>query len=161
MDITLTEKAIEIIKLYGYYGIFIIMILDNIGFPLPSEIILPLAGYMAQQGAMNLYVAAIMGSTGSLIGGIMIYYVAKTEGRKIILKLLISEKYIAKGEKWFKKYGHITVFFARLVPFIGKAISIPAGIARMDFIKYISYSYLGYLGWCSILLYSGYAMSNF
>lgn len=160
MDATLAEKALEIIELYGYFGIFIIMILDNIGFPIPSEIVLPIVGYMSQQGVMNLYVAAIVGASGSLIGGVMVYYVAKTKGREIISKLLISEKYLIKGENWFKKYGHITVLFGRLIPIVGKAISFPAGVARMDFIKYISYSYLGYLGWCSIFLYSGYAISK-
>lgn len=156
----LAENALETIRLYGYLGLFLIMMLDNIGFPIPSEIVLPVVGYISLQGAMNLYLAILVSATGSLLGGVLVYYIGKTKGRKIISKLLISERNLIKAENWFKKYGHNAIFFARLIPFVGKAVSFPAGVAKMDSVKYISYSYAGYLAWSSILIYLGYAMLN-
>lgn len=154
----LAENALEIIGLYGYAGLFFIMMLDNIGVPIPSEIVLPLVGYVSLQGALNPYIAILVGTTGSLAGGFLVYYIGKTKGRSITSKLLLSEEHITNAENWFKKYGQSAIFFARLVPFLGKTISLPAGVARMDMGRYLGYSSLGYLVWNTVLIFSGYSI---
>lgn len=156
----LAEHALEIIGLYGYAGLFFIMMLDNIGVPIPSEIVLPMVGYVSLHGVLNPYIAILVGTAGSLAGGFLVYYVGKTRGRKIISKLLLSEEHVTNAENWFKKYGHSAIFFARLIPFLGKTISLPAGVSRMDQRKYLGYSSLGYLVWNTVLIYSGYSIPS-
>jgi membrane protein DedA with SNARE-associated domain len=149
----------------GYAGIVLLMAVESSFIPFPSEIIIPPAAYLAQQGQMNIYLVIISGIFGSLIGASVNYYLALTLGRKIIYSLsrrpiarffLINEEKVAKSEKYFLEYGRSSTFFGRLVPAVRQLISIPAGFTKMNFPVFLFYTGLGAGLWTIILALLGY-----
>lgn len=164
----MTDWIISIMTQLGYLGIALLMFLDNIFPPIPSEIIMPSAGFTASQGQLNIYGVIIAGCIGSLVAAAVLYWI----GRKIPHNALYAlvEKYgkylfiktqdIDVALKWFEKYGHRIVFFGRMVPAVRSLISIPAGMSRMPFWKFMMYSALGTIIWTSFLAYVGYYFGN-
>ena len=149
----------------GYTGIIVLMTIESSFIPFPSEIIIPPAAYLASLGKMNIYLVIISGIIGSLLGAIINYILALTLGRKIIFilantkvarMLLITENKIAKAENYFLKYGNVSTFIGRLVPAVRQLISIPAGFSKMNFGKFIFYTFLGSATWTIILALLGY-----
>lgn len=159
------SSFLEFMNNIGYPGIIFLMAIESSLIPLPSEIVIPPAAYLAAQGEMNIYLVVICGVIGSLIGSIINYYLAYILGRPIVFAftrtkiaklLLINEKKIIKSEKIFLDYGSISVFFARLLPVIRHLISIPAGFCKMNFFKFVFYTTLGSALWVSVLAVLGY-----
>lgn len=154
----------EIISSLGYFGIAAGMLIESACIPLPSEIILPLAGFMAADGKINLWMANAAVALGSMIGSTIAYIVGYYGGRPFILKygkyFFVSEEHFYKADVTFKKYGAAAVFFGRLLPVIRTFISLPAGIARMNYKKFLLYSLIGMLPWNFILIYSGYKLGS-
>ena len=150
----------SIISALGYWGISIGMLLESACIPIPSELVLPLAGNMAAKGVVGLLRANIAVALGSMIGSLIAYGVGYNGGRSFILKygkyFFVSEKHFYQAEKTFRKYGSAAVFFGRLLPVIRTFISLPAGIARMSLKKFVLYSICGMLPWNFILIYLGY-----
>lgn len=150
----------NVINTLGYWGIGIGMLLESACIPLPSELVLPLGGFMAADGRITLFGANIAVAFGSMIGSITAYTAGYLGGRPFILKygkyFFISEKHFYQAEKTFKKHGSTAVFFGRLLPVIRTFISLPAGIARMDLGKFILYSLLGSIPWNFVLIFLGY-----
>lgn len=155
---------VTFINKIGYLGIFIGMFLESSFFPMPSEIIMIPAGISASQGQMNIYLAIIAGTLGSLGGALFNYFLAIYLGRTILFKIgkyfFIKPTTIIKIEEYFEKHGSISTFIGRLIPGIRQYISLPAGIAKMNLVKFSTYTTLGAFIWCTILAYLGFIFGN-
>lgn len=144
----------------GYPGIFALMAMESSIIPVPSELVMPPAGYLAHQGQMNIWIAILMGTIGSLVGAYTNYFVSHWLGRPLVLKygkyVWITEEKFAKVESFFLKHGEISTFIGRLLPVIRHLISIPAGIAGMNHLRFSLYTLAGAGIWCTILAWIGY-----
>ena len=144
----------------GYIGVAVGMMLESACIPIPSELILPLAGFMSADGKINMIGANIAVCIGSMLGSYMAYFAGYHGGRKLILKygrfLFVSEHHFLKAEAVFRRYGSAAVFFGRLLPVIRTFISLPAGISKMDLKKFMLFSLSGMLPWNFLLIYLGY-----
>jgi membrane protein DedA with SNARE-associated domain len=159
---SVSNLAIHLIENLGYWGVFIGMTLESACIPLPSEIIMPLSGFVAYEGKMTLLGITIVGALGNLFGSLIAYFVGLKAGRPVLEKygkyILITHKNLEMADKWFEKYGDEAVFISRLLPIIRTFISLPAGIARMDLKKFIIYTFLGSLPWTFALGYIGFIL---
>jgi membrane protein DedA with SNARE-associated domain len=151
--------AINIISSLGYWGVFIGMTVESACIPLPSEVIMPFAGFAVSEGKMTLLGITIAGTLGNLLGGLITYFIGLKEGRPLLEKygkyILISHSKLDRADHWFEKYGHEAVLIGRMLPVIRTFISLPAGIARMDLKKFTIYTFLGSLPWTFALGYIG------
>jgi membrane protein DedA with SNARE-associated domain len=151
---------VESIGAMGYPGIFILMAMESSVIPIPSELIMPPAGYLAQAGKMNMLIAILCGTFGSLFGAYANYFAARYLGRPLILKygryVWITEEKFMKVETFFLKHGEISTFIGRLLPVVRHLISLPAGLAGMNHLKFSLYTLLGAGIWVTILTWIGY-----
>jgi len=147
-----------------YLGIFFLMALESTVFPVPSELVIPPAGYLASQGKLSLILVILAGTIGSLAGALVNYFVSLKIGRPAVLKFLkrygkyflLSEKSFYKVEKFWDNHGHISTFVGRLLPGVRHLISIPAGLSRMNLGFFCIYTGLGAGLWVSFLAICGY-----
>jgi membrane protein DedA with SNARE-associated domain len=150
---------ISVISTLGYGGVVLLMAIESANIPLPSEVIMPFAGFLVAEGHFNLYIVALAGAFGCVVGSIFSYFLGYYGGRPLIEKygkyVLVSHHDLDLTDKWFTKYGEATVFFARLLPIVRTFISFPAGIAKMRFGRFIIYSFLGSLPWTLFLAFLG------
>lgn len=148
----------------GYIGIFVMMFLESSFFPFPSEVVMIPAGYLAYKGEMNLALAIACGIGGSLAGALFNYYLALRFGRAFLARygkyVLIKEESLQKMEDFFARHGHISTFSGRLIPAVRQYISLPAGLARMDLLKFSIYTSLGAGIWVAILALLGYYIGH-
>ena len=152
----------------GYFGIALLMFLDNVFPPIPSEIIMPSAGLTAAQGQLLLTGVILAGSIGSLIAAAVLYWIGRKISHESIFKfidrygkyLFIKSSDVKKSLDWFEKYGHRIVFFGRMIPAVRSLISIPAGMSRMPFWKFMTFSGFGTVIWTSFLASVGYYFGN-
>ena len=155
----ITWLLATILKL-GYPGIFLLMAMESSVIPIPSEFVMPPAGYWAAEGKMNIVVAILCGTMGSLIGAYANYFAAHYLGRPLVLRygkyVGITEHKFAKVEAFFHKHGEISTFIGRLLPVVRHLISIPAGLAGMHHWKFSLYTVLGAGIWCTVLAWIGY-----
>ena len=163
------EWIIQIMNQFGYIGIALLIAIENIFPPIPSEVILTFGGFMTTYTSMNIWLVALFATIGSVIGAIVLYGIGRllTPQRLawIIDKwgriLRIKKQDIKKAEKWFNRRGSLTVFFCRFIPIVRSLISIPAGMAHMNIGKFLLYTTLGTSIWNIILVYLGaYAGAN-
>ncbi|UCB51940.1 MAG: DedA family protein [Candidatus Zixiibacteriota bacterium] len=151
--------TINLISQLGYFGIIIAMGIESACIPLPSEIIMPFSGYLVFAGRFSLWGVSVAGAFGCVVGSVVAYFAGIWGGRPFILRygryVLVSPKHLATADRWFERYGDWAIFFSRLLPVIRTFISLPAGIARMNFVKFIIYTFLGSLPWCFALAYVG------
>ena len=159
-----TNILVETIGSLGYFGIFALMFLESTFFPFPSEVVMIPAGYLAYKGEMNLYLLLFMGILGSLGGALFNYYLARSLGRKLLLKyghyVWFGEDKLIKVEKFFQKHGEISTFNGRLIPVIRQFISLPAGLSNMNIFKFSLYTTLGATIWVIILTLLGYFLGS-
>jgi membrane protein DedA with SNARE-associated domain len=149
-------------------GVVALMAVESACIPVPSELIMPLAGWMLikEQSLPVTYilVAGAYGALGNTIGSVIAYVVGMWGGRPLLNKygryILISQHDLNRADQWFTKRGNWTVFMSRLLPVIRTYISLPAGIARMHFIKFLIYTFLGSFIWCAGLAYGGYLLGE-
>ena len=143
----------------GYTGIAILMAIESACIPLPSELIMPFAGYLVFKGQFNLYIAATAGAIGCNLGSVLAYEVGAYGGRPLVEKygryILLSRHDLEMTDRLFHKYGEITIFAARLLPVVRTFIALPAGIARMPRLRFHVYTFLGSWPWCFALAYAG------
>jgi membrane protein DedA with SNARE-associated domain len=148
----------------GYPGIIVLMAMESSVLPVPSELVMPPAGYLAAKGEMNLAIAIACGVLGSITGALANYGLAWWLGRVVIRRLgryvLISEKWLDRAERFFDRHGEISTLLGRMLPVIRHLISIPAGIARMSLPRFVLFTGLGALLWCSILAGIGYVLGQ-
>jgi membrane protein DedA with SNARE-associated domain len=156
----LINWLLNTLNVMGYPGIFALMAMESSIFPVPSELVMPPAGYLAHQGQMNIWIAILMGTLGSLAGAYANYFVSRWLGRPLVLKygkyVWITGEKFAKVESFFLKHGEISTFIGRLLPVIRHLISIPAGIAGMNHLRFSLYTLAGAGMWCTILTWIGY-----
>ena len=156
---TLSNFIISVIEQLGYAGVFVGMTLESVGLPIPSEIIMPFAGYVVWEGGLTLIGITIAGTLGCLAGSLIAYYIGLWGGRPLLERygkyVLISKRELDLADKWFDKYGDRAVFVSRLLPVVRTYISFPAGIVKMDVKKFSLYTVLGSLPWCFGLAYIG------
>ncbi len=156
----LINWLVETIGALGYPGIFILMAMESSVIPIPSELVMPPAGYLAQQGQMHMAVAILCGTAGSLVGAYANYFAAHYLGRPLVIKygkyVWITEEKFAKVETFFREHGEVSTFIGRLLPVVRHLISLPAGLAGMNHVKFSLYTLLGAGLWVTILTYIGY-----
>jgi len=144
----------------GYTGIFLLMAMESSVIPIPSEIVMPPAGYLVQQGRMNMGLVILSGTLGSLVGAYANYFAARFLGRRLLLRygryLWITEDHFARVERFFRDHGEISTFIGRLLPVARHLISLPAGLARMNHWKFSIYTLLGAALWVTVLAWIGY-----
>jgi len=148
----------------GYPGIVALMAMESSILPVPSELVMPPAGYWAAKGEMSFAVALVCGVLGSIIGALANYYGAQLIGRPLIQRygkyVLLSEKNLLRSERFFAEHGEISTLIGRLFPVIRHLISIPAGLHRMPLPKFILYTAAGAAVWCAILTWIGYFLGQ-
>lgn len=152
----------------GYWGIVLLMFLENVFPPIPSELIMPLAGFTSTQGKLNIAFVIMAGTLGSLLGAVLWYYIGKNVGEKRLKRwadkygkwLTISSEDIDKSKKWFDKNGGTAVFFGRIIPGVRTFISVPAGLEDMRFVPFLFYSTIGSLLWVGLLTFAGYILGQ-
>lgn len=144
---------------FGLAAVFFAMVLESACIPIPSEIVMPYAGVLVAKGKAALWQAGLVGSTANLVGSCLAYTAGRYGGRTFIQKygkyILLSQKHLAAADKWFAYRGEATVFACRLLPGVRTFISLPAGIARMNFLRFAIYSFFGALPWNLALAYLG------
>ena len=149
----------QLYRTLGYFGVFLGMAIESACIPLPSEIILPMAGWMVSRQVFTFAGATIAGTLGGVVGSIVAYWVGAIGGRPLLDRygryVLISSHDIAIADRWFTRYGPIAIFFSRMLPVVRTFISLPAGIARMPFGQFVVYTTLGSLPWTIALIYAG------
>ena len=158
------DWLVQTIGSMGYPGIFLLMAMESSVIPIPSELVMPPAGYLAQQGQMNMALAILCGTAGSLIGAYANYFAARFLGRPLILKygkyVFITEEKFAKVEAFFLQHGEISTFIGRLLPVVRHLISLPAGLAGMNHLKFSLYTLLGAGIWVTVLTFIGYFIGS-
>lgn len=164
----MSEWIINIMEQLGYLGIALLMFLDNVFPPIPSEVIMPSAGFTAAQGQLSLIGVIVAGSLGSLIAAATLYWIGRKISHDALFRwvnqygkyLFIKTDDVKKALDWFEKYGHRVVFFGRMIPAVRSLISIPAGMSHMPFWKFMTYSMLGTVIWTTFLATVGYYFGN-
>ncbi len=148
-----------VISTLGYGGVVLLMAIESACIPLPSEIIMPFAGYLVYKGEMVLWMVALAGAIGCVLGSIPAYYVGLYGGRPLADKygkyVLISKKDLDMADRWFAQHGEIIIFIARLLPAVRTFIAFPAGVARMNLTKFTVYTFIGSFIWCWLLALAG------
>lgn len=163
----MTEKILAILAHFiiatisasGYAGVTLLMAIESACIPLPSEIIMPFAGYLAHTGRLSLIGVAVAGAIGCNVGSAVAYWIGAAGGRPFIARygrfVLLNPHDLDRAERFFGKFGALTVFIGRLLPIVRTFIALPAGIARMSQVKFHIYTFLGSLPWCYVLAYVG------
>lgn len=160
----LIEFIISFISRVGYLGIFFLMVLESAMIPIPSEIIMPFSGFLVSAGKFGPILVVLAGSLGNLVGSILTYYFGLKVGRAFIIKygkyVFFKKEHLEFTERLFKNYGDKISFVGRLLPIIRTYVSLPAGIGRTNFIKFVFYTLIGSLIWNSVLTFAGMQLGN-
>ncbi|HIW61582.1 MAG TPA: DedA family protein [Candidatus Stackebrandtia excrementipullorum] len=161
----ITDWAVGLMETMGGPGAGLAIALENLFPPLPSEVILPLAGFTASQGKMNLVEALVWTTAGSVVGALLLYYIGVAFGRERIIAIagklpLVKVSDIEKTEAWFAKHGVKAVFFGRMIPIFRSLISIPAGVEKMKLPVFLLFTTLGSLIWNTIFVVAGYSLGE-
>ncbi len=159
----LVEKLIENIilgmSIWGYTGLFLLMALESMIAPIPSEIVMPFAGFLVTSGRFTLLAVAFVSALGSVFGSLLSYWIGVFGGRRFVVKygrfLLLDETHLEWTERFFARYGDKAIFISRFVPVVRHLISIPAGIGKMSLKKFCLYTFIGALIWNTFLAWLG------
>jgi membrane protein DedA with SNARE-associated domain len=155
----LAKFVIDTISASGYLGIVILMGIESACIPLPSEIIMPFSGYLVFRGDFELFRVGLAGAFGCVVGSVPAYYLGLYGGRPLVERygkyVLISHRDLDTADRWFDRYGDWAIFFSRLLPVVRTFISFPAGVARMNFPRFVAYTFIGSFPWCLGLAYVG------
>lgn len=160
----LSKFVINTISLMGYSGILLTMAIESACIPLPSEIIMPFSGYLVTTGQFTMLGVTLAGAVGNVLGSIVAYYAGVWGGRPFVERygryFLVSHHDLDVADRWFAKYGEAAVFFGRMLPVVRTFISLPAGIANMNFPRFVIFTFIGALPWCYLLAYIGVRMGE-
>ena len=161
---TLAAFVIATISSSGYMGIVLLMAIESACIPLPSEIIMPFSGYLIFRGEFGLLWVGLAGGFGCVVGSVPAYYLGLYGGRPLVERygkyVLLSHRDLDLADRWFNRYGDWTIFFGRLLPVVRTFISFPAGVARMNFPRFVAYTFLGSFPWCLGLAWLGYQLGE-
>jgi len=155
----LARFIIAVISASGYAGVALLMAIESACIPLPSEIIMPFAGYLVHTGRLSLIGVATAGALGCNLGSLIAYWIGAYGGRPFITRygrfVLLDAHDLARAERFFARFGGITVFLGRLLPIVRTFIALPAGIARMPQLRFHLYTFIGSWPWCFVLAWFG------
>ena len=166
MSITefLVEIAVKVVSEISYLGVFILMLLESALIPIPSEAIMPFAGFLVASGEMDFLAAVLAGTLGNLVGSWLAYFLGDRFGRSFLNRygryLLITEEHWRHAEEFFQARGKLAVFVGRLLPAIRTVISFPAGMAKVEMIEFSIYTFVGSFLWCLALTYIGVVLGS-
>jgi membrane protein DedA with SNARE-associated domain len=168
MDFSLAEWTLNLMNSLGYLGIVLLMVLENLFPPLPSELILPAAGFAAARGELNLLGVVLAGAVGSVIGTLPLYYIGRAVGEERLVRwadsygrwLSLRGKDIRQADDWFDHHGQKAVLFGRMIPGIRSLLSLPAGMSEMPLPKFLLYSAVGSGLWAAVLAGAGYLLGD-
>lgn len=163
MVIVLSGIIIHLIQTLGYVGIFFLMTLESALLPIPSEVTMPFAGFLVQQGHFSFWIVVLVGAVGNLLGSLLAYALGYFLEESVVVSLiekygkfiLVSKHEYLRAVGWFQKYGNPIAFFSRLLPAVRTFISLPAGLAEMNVFKFSIYSFLGAFVWSAFLTWIG------
>lgn len=158
------DLILDLVRTMAEPGVGLVMLVENVFPPLPSEMIMPLAGYLAALDEMSFVLALALGSLGALVGTLGWFWAGRRMGAEALeawlerrgLWIGLQPRDVARAERWFERHGGVTVFFARLIPGVRTVISIPAGLSDMSFWPFLAYTVGGILAWNAALAYAGY-----
>lgn len=165
----MNDFIISFTNSYGYVGVLILIFLENIFPPIPSELILLASGFLITKTNLNIFIMIIFATLGSLLGGILLYYLASLLNKNTLIKLInskalrflnLKEKDIDLSFNWFNKKGNISVLICRCIPILRSLISLPAGIFKMSILKFLLYTTIGSLVWNSVIIVIGYVVGD-
>src|SRR5499425_419728 len=149
----------SVIAVTGHVGITLLMAVESACIPLPSELIMPFAGYLVYEGSMNLFWVATAGAIGCNLGSLIAYEIGRYGGRPLVERygrwILMGRRELDWADRFFERWGQAAVFAGRLLPVIRTFIALPAGIARMPRARFHIYTFLGSWPWCLMLAYAG------
>lgn len=161
---TITSTMEHWVIAYGYWAIFLLMLAESACIPFPSEVTMLVGGWYAAEGQLDFFWVGVAGVLGNLVGSWIAYAVGRKTGRLLLDRygkyVLIRSHDIDKAEVWWEKYGEAATFFSRLLPVIRTFISLPAGIAKMDFKKFTLYTFLGVIPWTYALTWLGFVLGE-
>jgi len=162
---TLNQLIIDFISSSGYLGIFFAMFIEGIVTPIPSELIMPFAGYLASTGTFYLPFVILAGTLGATMGSTVAYGIAWIVGRPIVDKygryIFLDQKKVDKADAWFKRWGGWGILIGHAIPGIRSVISFPAGLFKMDVKRFIFFTFLGALIWNTVLASAGYLLGEY
>lgn len=164
----IAEWVTDIVERVGYPGIAFLVALENVFPPIPSELILPLGGFLAGQGRLSLVGVVIAATIGSIVGALILYFIGAWFGQARIEKLIVrygryaslSVEDLAKSEAWFQRFGHWAVLIGRMMPLVRSLISLPAGLHRMPLGTFVLYSAIGSAMWNIVLIGAGWLLGD-
>jgi membrane protein DedA with SNARE-associated domain len=155
----LAELIVHIMGILGYPGLVLMMALESMVAPVPSEIVMPFAGFLVAQGKFTILGGIIASSMGTILGSFISYYLGKFGGYPLVLRfgyyLLLDKEHLDTTVRWFEKRGDMTIFVCRFIPIVRHLISIPAGVGNMNIAKFAIYTLIGGTIWNAILLVAG------
>src|SRR5690349_18996348 len=168
MTILMLEWVQTIMDTLGYPGIAILMFLEVVFPPIPSEVIMPLGGFASNKGSLNMFGVVTAGTTGSMAGAVVFYYVGKIVGTERLVMLAdkygkwltVSGEDVKKADHWFDRHGEKVVLLCRLVPGIRSLVSLPAGVAMMRMVPFLLYTLIGTVIWNIVLTGAGYFLGK-
>ena len=148
------------VKAWGYPGIFLLMLLESSSLPIPSEVVLPFAGYLVSIGQFNFWITVAIATVAGIAGSLIDYYIGLKGSnflnqRRVLGRMILSKSQLNVAAGWFNKYGAITVFVSRIIPGFRTLVSFPAGDAKMPLAKFVAYTTAGCLVWSGVLIYVG------
>ena len=154
-----TDVFLQFIDTWGYMAVAILMGMENACIPIPSELILGFAGYLIYINRMTMEMATVAGMVGGMLGSIFAYYVGLWGGRPFVDKygkyFFVKKSHVDVAQEWFDKYGVKAVFFSRMLPVVRTFISLPAGFANVNIVKFLIYTFIGSLPWTVLILFIG------
>lgn len=165
----LVEFLTNVLQTIGWFGVVVIMALESANIPIPSEVTMPLSGWMLVQARggtslQALLLGGLWGAVGCTIGSIISYWLGRLGGRLLVERygkyILVSEEDLGKADRWFARWGDWTAFISRLLPIVRTFISFPAGVVRMNFWRFTIYSFIGSFIWCGLLAWGGYHLGE-
>jgi membrane protein DedA with SNARE-associated domain len=151
--------VLDVLAALGYVGLALLLIAENLFPPIPSEVVLPLAGFLVGRGDLVFWQALLASTLGSVVGAFILYALGRYGGRKLVLRygrfLHVDEGGLDRADGWFRRYGDWVVLFARVVPLARSVVSIPAGTMKMPAGRFTTLTALGSLAWTSLLIGAG------
>jgi len=164
MVLTILEFITQLISSWGYAGIFVTMTLESTLIPIPSEVVIPFAGFLAYMGEMNVWLIVLVSSLGNVTGSIILYFIGKYLGRGFVERygkyVLLNTGHLQLIERWFNKYGNLTVLFSRMLPLVRTVNALPAGMGKMNFPKFCLFTFIGSIPWNTALVFVGYLLKQ-
>ena len=163
------QFILHIIEQFGYFGVFFLILIENVFPPIPSEVILLFSGFFSSYTSLSVFYMILASTLGSFLGAIILYYIGKIFNKERLKKivngrlgkiLFLKENDIDKADEWFDNKGNKSVFFCRFVPIVRSLISIPAGMGEMPMGKFIIYTICGSMIWNTVLICLGYRLGS-